>query len=326
MRSPALLRLAARRAALKAAAWTALALSADGARLVASDGNYAWASGDGGQTWENPKLNGHYRVVGHAVALSADGLRLAAAQRGYAWLSADGGATWSRDEAPCLGGPSAFTPALDSAGLTMSSDGGRLATAYLSALCTSADGGLTWARELNDAPRNWTSLAASTDGERLLAAEQDGYLWVKAGGAWTAVMRVGKLAWRSVASSADGRTLFAAAAGGVWATPPTVFRSSDGGATWLPTQVTTAPAAEPQRTKLAASSDGTRLALIVSTETAGQAHLYTSADGGASWSRQAGVGARSYRTLAMSPDGLRLAAGVDKDIIYLSADGGTTWQ
>lgn len=308
------------------AAWTALAFSADGARLAASGAvgfrpESVRVSADGGQTWQMPKFNGYYDITGQAVAVSTNGLRLVATERTFTWWSLDGGATWLADEALCLGGAEK-----QGAGLAMSADGRRVAAAFNASLCVSADGGQTWARELGDAPHNWIGIAGSADGERLLAADLEGYLHLKAAGAWTALTSPGKLAWRSVACSTDGRTLFAVAAGGGSATPPTVFRSTDGGATWLSKIVATALPAEPQSMQVAASSDGARLALIVSTETAGQAHIYTSTDGGASWSRQAGAGARPYQVLAMSADGRRLAAGAHIDIIYLSDDGGVTWQ
>lgn len=308
-----------RRLLLKSS-WTSLAYSRDGTRLVAAASGRVYLSVDGGQTWRAPMLKRNDPVYAQAAAIASDGMRLVATTGGAAFVSVDGGSTWSTEEAACLACNFATV-------LTMSNDGRRLASTCWRNFCASSDGGLTWASEFGDSSRVWASVAGSADGTRLLVAEDNGYLYLKAGGAWTALTSLEKLNCRSVACSTDGLALFAVVAGNSWSpTPTTLFWSTDGGATWVNTTVASARTAEPERTQLAASSDGTRLAMIVSTEAAGQAHIYTSVDGGSSWTRQTGAGARPYRALAMTADGLRLAAGADNDIVYLSTDGGVTWQ
>ena len=73
---------------------------------------------------------------------------------------------------------------------------------------------------------------------------------------------------------------------------------------------------------IASSADGTRLA---ATQTGG--FIYTSADSGATWTKQTGSGSRTWTSIASSADGTRLAAGVRNfgGFVYTSADSGVTW-
>lgn len=74
---------------------------------------------------------------------------------------------------------------------------------------------------------------------------------------------------------------------------------------------------------IAVSSDGSRLAATTSRN-----YIYTSADGGATWTERTGAGSRSWSFIVSSSAGLRLAAtgtGSGNGFIYTSADGGETW-
>ncbi len=74
---------------------------------------------------------------------------------------------------------------------------------------------------------------------------------------------------------------------------------------------------------LAASADGQRLYGAVHND-----YIYTSADGGATWSKLEASGLRGWRSVACSSDGVRVIAGVAKSgfgKLYRSDDSGASW-
>jgi hypothetical protein len=117
-------------------------------------------------------------------------------------------------------------------------------------------------------------------------------------------------------ASADGTTV-------------SVARTTDGGTSW---QVTTIPAGEPigaLSIGFDSGPDGVGLdgGLVAKVQTSGafsKAHLYSTADGGASW-RAATAPVAGQVTV--EPDGrLWLAGGVLGNELYTSTDGGTSWH
>jgi hypothetical protein len=158
---------------------------------------------------------------------------------------------------------------------------------------------------------NWRAIASSADGTRLVAAEQNGPLYVStdSGVSWTA--RDTGRNWISLASSADGMRLAAAVLGGQ------IYTSSDGGVNWV--------ARESNRNwySVASSADGLRLVAGVGPLLGGSGQLYTSTDGGVTWSARESN--RGWYAVASSADGVRLAAVVFNGRIYTSSDAGVTW-
>jgi hypothetical protein len=81
---------------------------------------------------------------------------------------------------------------------------------------TSTDSGVTWSA--HDSVRNWYSVASSSDGTKLIAADvgvgSGGQLYTSpdSGATWTA--RDSSRTWYSVASSSDGSKLVAGVYGG----------------------------------------------------------------------------------------------------------------
>ena len=269
---------------LSAGSWSAMASSADGARLVAaSSSGELYTSIDSGANWT-------LRLTGQAwsgVTSSSDGLKLVAVTNGGAiYMSPDGGQNWSND-----GSSRAWSAIAGSA------DGSRLvATAYLGQIWTSADGGASWtARESN---RAWRGVSSSSDG-RVLAATTNGaqlYVSIDFGVTWTA--RATSQFWWAVASSADGKSLFATVdTGAIWA-------SYDFGTTW--------EAQAPNRDwrGIAVSADGRK---IVAATSGG--YLYQSADGGTTWRATADSG--PWAAVASSADGSRYVAGKSGAAVYL---------
>ena len=225
--------------------------------------------------------------------------------------------------------------------MASSADGTRLVAASLEidvennsllpgVLYTSTDGGVTWtARDTGSGSvpfvRNWTSVASSADGTRLVAAERDGQLFTSTDGGvtWTArdtgsgpvpFLRD----WISVASSADGTRLVAAT--GAFQ----LYTSTDGGVTW------TAREANRDWQSVASSADGTRL---VAATNFGQ--LFTSTNGGLSWIQTEICDFCSLSGVASSSDGIRLVVSVAREnvgtnffggFLRTSTDGGAIWS
>lgn len=81
---------------------------------------------------------------------------------------------------------------------------------------------------------------------------------------------------------------------------------------------------------VAMSSDGLKILVGESLSSAGTGRLYTSVDGGTTWTARTSAGTRSWSAVASSDDGLKLLASETSTTgvpgyIYMSTDGGSTW-
>ncbi len=199
-----------------------------------------------------------------------------------------------------------------------------------------------------ESTRFWYVLAASADGNKLVAGEFNDALYTStdAGVTWTARGVTG--AWYAVASSADGSKLLAAdqlagllytsadsgvtwtprESGHIWTSvassadgsklvaaasnPDQIFTSTDSGVTWTPRE------SARNWWAVASSSDGSKL---VAAEVSGQ--IYTSTDSGVNWTAR--DSARQWIALASSADGSKLVATTLPGQIYTSSDSGVTW-
>jgi hypothetical protein len=285
--------------------WYALVSSADGRTLVAAIGGSGGQSGpiftstNSGGTWtpaDGP--NPGYLV---SVASSANGTWLWAASydpvhhAGSVYSSTNSGTSWSANNIGPVGA------------IYCSADGSKLVTAGAGAIYFSTNGGASWGNA--DAPAtNWTSVAGSADGTRLVAAASivdvpgpysAGPVCTSAdgGATWTLTSAPINI-WRSVASSADGTRLVAAVSGGP------IYVSTNAGQTW---NVSGAPAG--YWYSVASSADGAQLVA------AGAPGVYTSADSGATWLSN-NVPAQQWHAVAASADATRLVA---------AAQGGGIW-
>ena len=173
-----------------------------------------------------------------------------------------------------------------------------------SGLPGNAEPGSSWA--LRDAPRNWSSISMSGDGQRMVAGDYNGFLYTSSdsGAIWSS--RDAQRRWISVASSSDGNRLIAAAQN------DQLYVSADAGLTWQCVE------AARNWLSVASSADGSKLAAVVY-----GGFIYVSNDYGLTWTATAT--SQQWRTVAISADGSRLFATGLYIAVYASADGGVTW-
>ena len=189
---------------------------------------------------------------------------------------------------------------------------------------TSTDSGVTWTVLAGSPVEDWSSVACSADGAKLVATTVfDGiYTSTNSGVTWT--LQTNALTgvsheWSSVASSADGTKLIAAEgspfyntsqAGGVG-----FYTSTNSGLTW--TFQTGAPT-NGGWTCVASSTDGTKLAAVSN----GRANCYLSSDSGVTWTPSPTI---SPTAVALSADATTiLTTGAGG--IYVSINSGGTWN
>ncbi len=142
--------------------------------------------------------------------------------------------------------------------------------------------------------------------------------------AWPLVRGVySSMTYKAVATSADGLRITVVAKApvplgcsvGVPCPAEGVFNSSDGGVTWVGSDL---GGTNRDWVAVASSSDGTKLVGAVS---GGQ--ILTSADSGVTWTAR--DSARFWTDVASSADGTKLVAAVSGGQIYTSSNSGVTW-
>ena len=173
--------------------------------------------------------------------------------------------------------------------------------------------GAAWSKRDAAGSQNWSSIAGSTDGSKLVAAAWGGKIHTSsdAGANWTEHPGAGDRNWLAVASSADGNKLAALYDWGGY-----IFTSSDAGANWTARGV---PGSH-NWTAIASSADGNRLVAVAKDST-----VFTSSDAGANWTERASSGSRKWSAVASSADGNKLVATVEDSTVFTSSDAGVTW-
>jgi len=152
---------------------------------------------------------------------------------------------------------------------------------------------------LTSAPStNWSCVASSADGTKLVAAVDGGlvYISTNSGGAWVETTS-GADNWAALACSADGTKLLAASALRYLGDTGMVYRSTDSGATWMPTGF-----GQDNWHGVASSADGSTLA-------AAGGLCKVSTNSGANWSYLVGaiLTSSSFPLVASSSDGTIMA-------------------
>ena len=274
--------------------WGAVAVSADGTRLIAGVGGVTglyigpagpvYTSSDSGMTWT---LTGLPIENWRSVACSADGTKLAASSGSALYISTNSGMIWNLASLPPDAKPSSAV---------WSADGNKAVVAGGSTgVYASTNGGASWLMTSTNGP---TAIACSANGLRLVGVESSSITTsTDFGASWTAAnVPANGEPFVGVASSADGSTLVAI-------TGFASFISTNGGATWNKTN-----APNWYSTSVASSADGTRLVVagfdwVHSWDTN---PLYTSIDAGTSW--QTGSARGHWTSVALSADGSKLFA------------------
>jgi hypothetical protein len=175
-------------------------------------------------------------------------------------------------------------------------------------------------RPANAPAADWTSVAASADGSRLVAvAYTNGiYTSTNSGADWTKTGAPPE-PWFGVASSADGSKLAALtdlfdatgnALGGA------IYASTNSGITWTKTSAPYLP----WFLGVTVSADGSQWAAVAYNK-----GIYTSTNLGGSWTVTSAP-VYPWNCLAASADGTRLVAGVDGGPICISTNSGATWR
>jgi len=182
----------------------------------------------------------------------------------------------------------------------------------------------------------WTSIASSTDGKKVVAAEgSPGLIYVSsdAGANWMVTTAPSDY-WSCVASSADGTKLVAVSCSPNYYHGH-VYTSTNSGADWISNSP---PAGFDLGVSVASSADGTKLAMIsFNTDSGTFTVVCISTNSGSTWKvpSQPYNLSSSWHSVASSADGTKLVAtdGYYDDVnytwvghIFRSTDGGLTWS
>lgn len=221
-------------------------------------------------------------------------------------------------------------PSTNWSGVAMSADGKRLvAVASPGGIFISTNSGVAWTQATNApvtlpsspfTPFQWSSVASSADGKKLVAASDSRafaaafpgwvYISTNSGVGWIQSSAPGGVVnWRSTASSADGKKLAAANNYG-----GNIYTSTNSGANWISNS---APATG--WSGIASSTDGMKLTAVVY-----GGGIHTSTNLGAAWVSNNAPN-KNWAGVAASADGKKLTAIVYGGGIYTSADSGTVW-
>jgi parallel beta-helix repeat protein len=171
-----------------------------------------------------------------------------------------------------------------------------------------------WVERVNGGSQTgkWYAITSSSDGTKLAAVVQNGYIYTSAdsGATWTQQTGSGSRGWYAITSSSDGTKLAAVEYNGY------IYTSTDSGLTW--TQQT--GSGSRAWNSITSSSNGTKLAATV---TGG--YIYTSTDSGITWTERTASGTRNWYSITSSSDGTKLAAANGGEYVYTSTDSGATW-
>lgn len=272
-------------------AWSAVACSADGSRILAasrvqSEIGSLWLSTNSGATWISNSLPGYDWV---SVAVSADGNKLFACAGPAICISTNAGVHWRSVPSPA--------PNVQWSDIACSGDGVRLVAGGMSLVVTNG-GSNWWSNGLvytsQDAGNTW-KLSYKTE----LLSDQYEVAYIN-----------------GVASSADGSRLMAVEEGE--SDSGSLFISGDNGLSWA---TNTPGGGSPLRwfSSVRCSADGATVVLCRLYDLPG---IFISRDSGSSWAR---ANTNSIWSITCSADGSKLA-GLDADgLLHVSVDGGTTW-
>ena len=267
-----------------------------------------------GVNWVRRFANAAFNFT--ALASSADGTHLIAATSsgttGTLYLSADSGASWTTTAATVVNPTRMVGPQYWSS-VASSTDGTHLLatvgdkSGHAGVVFFSTNSGATWSVTNLAAP--WIASACSADGTKMFVASYNGYIFYSTNGLnWPLYYYNSSAAFTGLACSADGTKLIACATG------------NNGGNIYI-SGVPSAGAGLKTWSAVASSASGSNL---VATVTGG--FIYTSSDGGATWTPQNQLSSLAWTSVASSADGARLIAAYNgPGYVFTSSDSGFTW-
>ena len=213
-------------------AWSCVASSAKGDKLIAASGFNLYTSTDGGANWSLDAPLGEFWA---SVTMSANGKFMAAVDfyGTLVYTSTNSGVTWVSNTIPSLDDDEVFGLPRS---IACSVDGAKLALATLNGtIFLSADSGVTWTP--SSAPiENWSCITTSADAKRLYATGYNLDSEVSqvfssndSGATWTPTSAPNE-PWFSIAASRDGKQVVTCAGG--WEFTGDIYTSSDFGRSW----------------------------------------------------------------------------------------------
>jgi hypothetical protein len=254
---------------------------------------------------------------------------------GGVWRSSDGGASWSPSTTGFPSDSSISAVAADPA-TTGSVWAAASNPAAFAPVFVSADGGLTWQRRGDGTMPPMTAIAVSAHAHHVYAAAEDGSVYVSGDDGTTWSRAVTDPTMQIQAVTVDPTNDAVAYAGGSTATAvpsvatATIFRTSDGGASWHSVSSGLPPVVYVTSVAVDPSAPST---LYAGTRGGSGAGLYKSTDSGATWApSDGGLGNVNVASIAIDPatpstlyiglagPGASVVTGV-----YKSTDGGATW-
>jgi len=278
--------------------WLSIASSSDGKNLAAvvGYGGGIFTSTNSGATWTETNAGNQYWS---SIASSSDGTTLVAAVTyGGIYRSTNSGLSWTL---------LADAGTRNWRAITSSANGEKIFAAdYGGSIWSSVDSGASWTERTSQGSKNWDSIASSADGTKVAAVQFYGYIFTStdSGASWTYRSKAGPSSgfgqWVSIASSADGTKLAA-----VRATDNSVYTSVDSGDNW--TARTGASGGNGGWQSITSSSDGSVLAGAMDGR-----YVYLSTDSGVNFAAQTSTGTQSFRSIASSSDGGKLAVTAGK--------------
>jgi photosystem II stability/assembly factor-like uncharacterized protein len=285
---------------------------------MAGDGSGTFKSTNGGRTWfEINNSLGSYR--GRGVAIDpADPNTMYAAEGfgGGVFKSTDGGRRWF---ATGLLGVYANSVVVD----PQHPDTVYAAIRGTSLFCRSNDGGRTWSVALTIAagaetvvldPSNPSTLYAIGGG--VFKSTDDGQTWSEADQGLNGQQNFGL-----AVDPAHSNTLYVNGDNGV-------YKSTDGGAHWLPTSLTGTVGASPGFENLAIdpSAPNTLYAAVTDNVT-NFGSIYKSTDGGATWAVLKALADQDVGLVVLNPRHPdTVYVGSSQHSLFVSYDGGQTWS
>jgi len=239
---------------------------------------------------------------------SSDGMHLVtAAYSGDIYTSSNGGSSWRHVIPPTTWNCKCWTS------LAASENGKYLALADGGDsdggdIYTSSDYGSTWTdstlrTQSPGVELNWTSVAVSSDGSKIVAGTNGGTIYTSGNGGlnWTKSNYQGDSKPVAISVSGDGSRVNVAVFNG------DIFASSDFGNTWSDL---TPQLGNQQWNSITTSRDGTRISA-----TAHGDYIYSTNNYGVTWESQTVAGVNPWTSVASSADGQSLiAAGEGTDI------------